>query len=518
MSIEFKNIQVSFGARTLYTCEKLVIPNNSKVGIVGDNGSGKTTLLSLICADIIPDTGTVHTTGDIAYIKQLTNTDMSMSGGKMSKAAILEALKIPSQILLADEPTTHLDTKGITYLEKQLTDYIGTVLIASHNRSFLNNTVTKILEIENGKLSLYEGNYDSYEAQKKIETIEHQKKYEKYQSETKHIKQAMCEVKNKSANTKKTPTRMGNSEARLHKMGNQSSKKNLDNKAKSLQSRLTHLDKVEKLKDKKKLTIPFSDSQKIHKKLLIDCDNFSFSYMDNKLFDNCQFKLYNGSRTAILGDNGCGKTTLFNEIISQNKSMTFVHGLKIGYFTQSFDNLDVSKTVYENIAMHVNQPPQVIRDTLAHMQFRQDDIFKKVSTLSGGEKNKLLISRLLLDNFNVLLLDEPTNHLDVTSIKALETALCSYKGTILFTSHDKSFVQNVASNTWLIENKKIRDTDYNGNKNVKDTINKDQLLLLEIKKTRLLSLLSSSSMHDKQALETELFEINTLIAKIKNVK
>ena len=512
MSIELNNIVMSFGARELFSTEHLFIAAGSRIGIVGDNGSGKSTLLALIEGKVTPDKGTITRHEEVSMIRQLIDDTTTNSGGEQTKQRIRDALSSNKGILLADEPTNHLDEKGIAFLERKLADYQGTLLVVSHNRSFLNKTVDNILEIQQGKLTLFEGNYEAYLTQKEQLEREQARAYEKYQKERQQIKKAMRAVSNQSDQTRKAPRRMGNSEARLHKMGDQRAKKNLDNKVKALNTRLGQLEKIEKPKTKKELVIPLTTAQKIHRKVMIEANHFNLSLGKKRLFSDAEFKLFTGSKTALTGINGSGKTSLFKEIISKNASITYAHGVKIGYFSQTFENLINDQTVFENVSRQSVHEEQRVRDLLAHMQFRGESIFNEIATLSGGERSKVAISQLLLGDYNLLLLDEPTNHLDISSIKVLEEALCAYQGTILFISHDQQFIENVATKKWKIESKKVKGTQ----KQLTNSENQkaQEKLLLENRKTTLMSDLSFADEHKKRVLEEELQKVLLQLKKV----
>lgn len=515
MTIYLNNITAAFGEKELFSIEQLTIPTGSKVGIIGDNGSGKTTLLHLIAGKFQAEKGQVQLTETITMIDQLIDSKDSKSGGEQTKERIQQALYQDKGIILADEPTNHLDEKGIQYLENQLKNFRGTVLIVSHNREFLNRVADKILEIDAEQVKLYEGNYQAYQQQKAMEQREHQKKYEQYQKERQKLKKAAREVHNQSETTRKTPKRMGNSEARLHKMGNQRAKKNLDKQADALKTRLEQLEVVEKKKEKSTLIIPFKPVKLLHKKIILEAEEYNLTINHKVLLENASFKLKNHSRTALLGVNGSGKTTLLNQILKKDEAISFSNGIKFGYFSQSFEQLDEELSVLENALTETSHSNQVVRDLLAHMQFRKETIYKKVGILSGGERSKLAICKLLLSDNNVLLLDEPTNHLDISSIQVLETALKAYEGTILFTSHDEAFVKNIATDFWKIDNKKIISNDTRSAVKVASKVNDSDLLLLETRKTTLLSQLSFAPNDQKEKMEQELQEV---LAQIKELK
>lgn len=502
MSIELKNISMSFGARELFHTPYLNIPTGSKIGIVGDNGSGKSTLFSIIQGTCLPTTGEIIVTDEIACIDQIIDARKPMSGGEQTKKEIQEALKVPKGIVLADEPTNHLDKNGLSFLEKKLAAYEGTLLVISHNRSFLNQVVDKILEIKGGRLTMYEGNYDAYEEQKNRQDTEQQRKYEQYQSDQQQIKKAMAIVNAKSMNTRKTPKRMGNSEARLHKMGNQRAKKNLDNKVKALETRLEKLVVIDKPNKKNNLIIPFSAAKTIYRKELIHVEHYNLKMKQKRLVEDASFTLKNGSKTALIGANGVGKTTLLKQILAKKTVFDFAQGIKLGYFSQSFEQLDQEQTILSAVKKETLYEEQAVRDLLAHMQFRGEEINKKIRFLSGGERSKVAISKLLLSDCNLLLLDEPTNHLDISSIKELEAALIAYKGTILFVSHDESFVEHVATEKWELIQKKII-SEQDKNRTVEQEQVHQEKLLLENRKVYLMTQLSLVSGSEKERLEAE---------------
>lgn len=514
MSIEFKNIKMYFGDKDLFAVDHFLIPTGSRVGVVGDNGSGKTTLFSLIKGTMEPNEGHIICDDQVASIDQLIDADTTDSGGEQTKKRIQEALKEASGILLADEPTNHLDTKGIDFLEKKLKRYSGTLLVISHNRSFLNKVVNKILAVEKGTLKLYEGNYDAYLEQKKIEETEHQRAYDNYQQEKHRLIQATGVVKEKSRQTRKAPRRMGNSEARLHKMGDQRAKKNLDDRAKIMETRLEKLEKVEKPREKKQLIIPFTATQKLHAVYLLSADHYSLKVGSKELLVDASFQLLTGSKTALLGANGTGKTTLLKQILNRDAEISFAKGVKIGYFSQSFETLDEEKTIFDTVRESSLHDDQAVRDLLAHMQFRGETIFKEIGVLSGGERSKVAISKLLLSDYNILLLDEPTNHLDISSIQVLEEALTAYQGTILYVSHDQTFIEHTATDKWLITEKLIQTEQDKNRLNEQEEQRKQQQMLLENRKTALLSQMIGTGGDEKLAIEKEFQEVLQTLRKL----
>lgn len=512
MSITFKQIEMMVGTKELFKVDQLVIPAGSRVGIVGDNGSGKTTLLQLVAGQT-PTKGTVERDAQVTVIEQLLDETSTDSGGEQTKRRIQAAVRAQAGILLADEPTNHLDQHGIRFLEKALKRYPGTILVISHNRDFLNKVATKILAIEHGELKLYEGNYAAYLAQKERENREQARAYEKYMQEKAHIEQAIEGTAEKSRQVRKAPRRMGNSEARLHKMGDQSAKKSIDRQNKALVTRLEKLEVQAKPQEKRKLVIPFAEAQVIHRPYVLAVEDFTLQAGNKLLLEHATFRLLTGSKTALTGNNGSGKTTLLKTIMAGSE-IPHGQGVRFGYFSQSFEDLNKDQSIWQNVLAATDHEEQAVRDLLAHLQFRGDSIFKQVGVLSGGERSKVAIAKLLLSNNNVLLLDEPTNHLDIASIEVLEEALQAYQGTILFISHDQTFIDHVATDYWQIKDRRIKQPLAEPVRSSGEETALQQQLLLENRKVELISRLSYPlPEQEKAVLEAEFRKVIEALRK-----
>ena len=322
--------------------------------------------------------------------------------------------------------------------------------------------------------------------------------------------------KNSTKGIKKHPSRMGNSEARLNKRQVFETMEKLEGHTKALEKRLEMLEVKDKPKCKKvpKMSMSYNDS--IISKIAISGNNINVSFGKKIIFNNASFKVYTNSKTAIIGDNGIGKTTLIDYIISSKQGIQVNNKVKIGYFSQSLDNLDYTKTVFQNVIKDSVQNETITRNILARLLFNQDDIEKNISLLSGGEKVKAIIAKILVSDSNVLILDEPTNFLDTNALIALEELLTEYKGTVLFTTHDRALVDNVATNLLIIQNKEI--IQYEGNYSsyidmVKESKERKEInvsdLELEFKITSVLSKLSVTKNEDEK-IELEK-EYNRLI-------
>lgn len=475
LKINIKNIRKYYGARLVLDIDNLKIYQGDKIGIVGNNGSGKTTLLKIIKGLVDFDSGdlSIDNNTKVKYISQLgdpsnklisekyaslfhvkSKWNINMSGGEKTRFKLSEGFQDQDALMLVDEPTSNLDIDGIDLITSLFKKYIDTYLIVSHDRYFLDIVCNKILEIEDGKVKIYNGNYTRYKELKEREVERKSFEYEEFIREKKRLSNLKRNVEEKSSNIKTTPNRMGNSEARLHKMGGQSNKKSLDNFAKSVNSRIKHLEIKEKPVKQDKIKIEISESSKPHSKILVSARNINKSYGENIIFKNASFDIYNGKKIALIGPNGAGKTTLIKMILNSD-SISISKNVKIGYFSQSMDILDTEKTILENVMETSIHDENFIRLVLARLLFKGDRVYEKVEFLSGGERVKVSFAKMILQDINFLILDEPTNYLDISSLEVIEELLVEYDGTILLVSHDKRFIENVADELLIIKNNTI---------------------------------------------------------------
>ncbi|OBR89740.1 putative ABC transporter ATP-binding protein YbiT [Clostridium ragsdalei P11] len=525
--LEAVNLKKYYGDRLIISTNDLEIRRGDKIGIVGENGAGKTTLLNILSGETDADTGVIKRYCSAAYIKQFSDENVNTqgklfkefgvddkfdcqkaSGGERAKLSIAAELSKNSSLLLADEPTSNLDYKSIKILKEKLSK-IETIVLISHDRDFMDTLCNKIIEIRNGKLFFYEGNYSFYKKQKDLRIKRQKTEYEEYIEEKIRLEKATRDVNSKSKSMKKTPKRMGNSEARLHKRAVNEKKKKLDGAVKGIKSRIEKLQVKEKPDKILKVKIDFSLTNPPQNKIIISSSNFCFKYNKNEIFHNAKFKVYNGMKTAVVGDNGSGKTTLLNLINMQDEQIYTVPKAVIGYFHQNFEDLDFDKTVLQNVMVSSIQSESCVRTILARLLIFGDAVNKKVEVLSGGEKIKVSFAKLFASKANVLLLDEPTNYLDMQSIEALEDFLKGYEGTVLFVSHDRAFINSVANRVFILENEKI--TEFEGNleqfeKNKKVSKNQENVYIeksiLQMKLTEIVSRMSLKDC-DKEALDKE---------------
>jgi len=531
----------------LLEIENLKIYTEDRIGIVGVNGAGKTTLVNLISQRLEPDEGWVKLYGSYAYIsqmgppdKQVISADRSakfgvdniwredMSGGEKSRFKVAESLDKDSQILFADEPTSNMDMEGIELVEKELAEYPGAMLIISHDRSLLNKLCNKILEIENGRVKLYKGNYDQYRVQKAQERERAEFEYFQYINEKKRLEEAIVNIRQKARSVRKTPKRMGNSEARLHKMGNQKARVSLERAMKNIEARIEHMEVKNRPVRTEKIKFDLPENKQIHSKIIIEGNRINKAFAGKVIFHEAEFQIPNGAKIALIGPNGCGKTTLLKMIIQQDAAIKIAPAARIGYFSQDMSILDEELTILENVMESSIYPPSFVRTLLARLLFKGEDVHKKVKVLSGGERVKVSFAKILVDDFNLLILDEPTNYLDIQSLEVIEEALGNYNRTLLFVSHDRSLISSVADHIMTIENKKIQIfpgnyAEYLGRKSLTENkgknIEKDienQRLVLQHRLSEIIGRLSMPSRQDN--LEELDHEYHEIIDKLKKLK
>lgn len=519
--LEAGNIKKHYGDRLILDMESFKVYSEDRIGIVGMNGAGKTTLLNILSGRTSPDEGSVKIYGKCSYISQLKDCEEGeieekiarefnipgenekyLSGGEKTRLKIAMSLSFESSIIFADEPTCNLDMEGISKLEEKLLSYKGAIVIISHDRELLDKVCSKIAEIRDGKIKMYNGNYSNYKARKEAEEERQLFEYEQYVSKKKALERAAIEKSRLCASLRKTPKRMGNSEARLHRMGSQKAKKKLDNTVKAIESRIEKLDKKEKPVDIDKARFDLKDSGGLYGRTAVSGEHICKSFGSRVLFDDIKFEVLSGSKTALLGGNGTGKTTLVNMIMEGVSGITKSKALKTGYFRQDLDCLDDNLSIIENLMKDCVYTEAQIRKLLAKLLFKNDDVYKKAGVLSGGERVKASIAKLLVSDANMLILDEPTNYLDIYSVEALESALKQYTGTMLLISHDRRFVENIADSILLIKDKKIEHfkgsyDEYQNRGKATDTDDlKKRKLVLENRLTSVLGRLSMPSKDD----------------------
>lgn len=474
-----ENIKVSFGEQEVLDFEKFRLYEGDKVGLVGANGAGKTTLLRVLCGQLEPERGSVKMDCDPFYFKQFEETcdpfeldgkeiktmgvreqiwQEQVSGGENTRIRLAQMFGSNKAVAFLDEPTANLDGKGRALLAERMTG-MTTFVIVSHDRALMNKVCNKIVEISEGKLTEYSGNYDDYRHQKEEQVQRQWVEYEQYTSEKKRLMEVYFDKKSQAKNMAKKPKGMSYSE---YKMRNfigghipMDRALNMEKSAANVLKRIEHMEVKNKPREMPKIRPDFRLTCPPENPIVIRGEHITFGYDGKLLYDDASFVIKNKSKVAILGDNGAGKTTLLNLILTGNQ-VSVVPAAKIGYISQNMAEIDMEKTVLQNAKEVSIQKEDITRTVLARLLLTGRDMEKKAGELSGGERMKLAFAMLFVSDVNLLVLDEPTNYLDLPSIEALESLLKEYEGTLVFVSHDMEFVDNIATEKLLVAKGKVR--------------------------------------------------------------
>lgn len=366
----------------------------------------------------------------------------TLSGGEKTIISLIRLLLQEPDVLLLDEPTNHLDINKMIWLEKTLKNYKGTIILVSHDRYFMDNVINKVYLLTKRGIEVYHGNYSYY-----IKESENR---------------LLLELKNYKDQQKQI-TAMENSIKRLKEYGRlcgPSGGEIFFRRAASIEKRLEKLEKLDKPEDKKKLNITFDMDSRSGKDVLT-INNLYLSYGTKEIFNNLNLSIKYQDRLCLVGDNGVGKSTLIKEILKGNNSIKLGSNIKIGYIPQEIEFEDINLSVLEEARKYFIGPEQYLRSALFKYLFAGENIHKKIKYLSGGEKVRLKIFCLIQNSYNFLILDEPTNHIDIDTREMLEESLQEFTGTILFVSHDRYFINKIATSIIEIKNKNI--TRYIGN-------------------------------------------------------
>ena len=377
--------------------------------------------------------------------KSLLNREFqTLSGGERTLINFAKILLSRPDLLLLDEPTNHLDIERIEWLEQYIKNYKGTVLIVSHDRYFLDKVSEKVIEIEDGKIEIYKGNYSSYLQQKEEKEV---REFEIYKVQQKKIEEMEKAIK------------------RLKEWGKLSDNPMFFRRAKAIQTSLDRFREaaIDKPKEHKLLNIQFDNSGRSSQDVLM-LKNFSLKIEDKQLLTNANCLIQNGEKVALLGENGCGKSTLIKHVLNGIGDGLGICKLssnqQVGYLSQIIEFYDDTQTVLWTFMNELGIDEQRARSVLYNFQFFKKDWVKRVNSLSGGEKLRLKLAIILQTKVNLLVLDEPTNHIDIATREVLEESLNKFKGTIIFISHDRYFINKIANKIIYFENHQLK--TYNG--------------------------------------------------------
>ena len=547
--LEINNVQVSFADRLVLDLDHLSVYDGDRIGLIGENGAGKTTLLRVLSGELAPESGQVRRMAPVAIIRQQGDADAGddaetrsqfqargsregLSGGEMTRNRIAGALSARAGLLLADEPTTDLDSEGLTLLRKKLAGFDGAVLLVSHDRALLRAVCDRVWYLEDGKITVFPGGYDNFIAERDRQRERASFEYDQYKTEMKRLKDAAQRMTEWASQVKKAPSRMGNSEARLHTHEWTNAVLGLSSAKRKIQNRMEHLEVKEKPRAMPVIVMKLGVTHPVEAKNALE---FRCAYLQagNKtLLRDTGFVLPTGSRTAIVGPNGCGKTTLLRTLTGQAGSGVQFRGnarfnpaVRTGWFDQHHEStLNLDANVLANIMRESVYPEHFARTVMACLGIRGDDVYKPLNLLSGGERAKTALGKLLLMDCNTLLLDEPTNHLDLFTMEELEKLLAGYGGTLLFVSHDEEFIRKTATRIVSFENGVLRTFEGGWEEmrapRKKDTSEEDRKIAvskLEMQMAAITARLSAPKKGDRpDLLQAEYFRLAEELRALKN--
>lgn len=493
--LTIRNLRKEIQGRELFYIDQLAIEKGEKIGLMGRNGSGKTTLLEAI----VKGHPNIRIKGKIHYVPQLKDTGLNKSGGERTAHELDQAFRKRASLLLVDEPTNNLDRKHRDWVVKEFQKYPGAILFVSHDRHLLDQACDSIWELEDQTLKVYKGNYSAYRNQKAIERAEHERAYNHYQGQVERLTRAIQAKEDQAERAGKRPKKLSPSERRIKgaKTYYAGVQKNLHQSSKAMQSRLDQLEAVEKPKDRPSLWMKFPNEGDFVKKTIFRVEDLEGRVGKKLLWHPASFFIKGGDRIGIIGDNGAGKTTLIKKLMDPaNPQVKQSPLVKIGYFSQDLDHLDDDLSILENVKAEAIQEETLIRTILAQLGFDEEEMKKKASVLSGGERVKIQLAKLLVGDFNTLILDEPTNHLDIYALEALEDMLLQFQGTILLISHDQHLLASVPEKILVMRDSHLDLFDGNYQeyvdslKQTEDADTENQRLVIENRLTEVLNLLT----------------------------
>ena len=516
MQLVVENLAKSFGVQEIFKNISFMVDKGEKIGLVGVNGCGKSTLVHCLLQPEFADQGTIHFEPglQLGYVEQgfgsIREEDIwsfmlranpeilqlrdqlkklegeagkadqgvlesygrvtqryeyldgynyelhlkrvllglsfpqemweqnaqSLSGGQKTRLMLAAALVKSPDFLILDEPTNHLDIKMMEWLESYLRDYKGGLIIVSHDRTFLDNVTTRILEMEGGHLQSFKGNYSKYLEQKEIQSKTQTAAYEAQQDyiamQEAYIRRFKAGIKSKMARGR--------------------------------QSQLDRLERLDAPVQNETFSLRLPKAPESAEKVLI-LEDVKIGYGNRVLAQKVNLTLRQGEKVGLIGANGTGKTTLLKSILGEipllGGKTKLGNRVQVGYFSQSYERLNPAQTLMENFLTEYGLTDEQTRSLLGGMLFHGDDVFKSIGSLSGGQKARLVLLKLVLDGANFLILDEPTNHLDILAKETVEAALETFNGSVLLVSHDRYLVNEIASRIWEIDEGQIK--DYKGN-------------------------------------------------------
>ncbi len=558
--INVKGLEKSFNTQKIFADIQFEIKNGERIGLVGLNGTGKTTLANLIFGKLQPDQGVIEKRNDLAigYLSQSIDYEINdfhksfaknmedeffqhvselglkkvsdwdehklahLSCGEKLKLALSQVWASKPEFLILDEPTNHLDFKGIRWLISELEKFHGPVLIISHDRHFLDQTVERIFEIESGKLHFYNGNYSAYREEKQRRAEAHRHQYHVQQRHIKEIETQMEQLRSWSDKAHRESTKKEGVKE-YYRMKAKKRDNQIKSKMKRLENELVK-NKVEQPREDASVRFQF-DSRGKRGKRIIEAKNLGMAFNGRKLISGSQFYINQGERIGLLGENGCGKTTLIKVILGlvsgTEGELWKSDSLKIAYLCQDVGDLPIEKTAIEALGFTDRDQLLQVRTLFANLGLKEQHISRPIGCLSLGERTRVKLVDMLMKEYDVLVLDEPTNHLDLPSREELEKTLSEFTGTIIAVSHDYYFLNKLCDGLLVFENQQIKRLEMKAeeyfNEDEQEKGKPDETLM--VLDNQIAAILGELSLLDQKNPKYALLdqEFNELLKKKKNL-
>ncbi|WP_125767881.1 ribosomal protection-like ABC-F family protein [Companilactobacillus furfuricola] len=479
--IKFQDVSKTLGSRKVLSIPNLTVYENDRIGIIGKNGVGKSTLLKLISKELLPDTGHIQNQVDFTYYQQVANLNSDdpkldggllsrfnvpqvgrhdLSGGEAAKYRLTQTLSNYSPGILLDEPTTHIDSSGVEILIEELRYYYATLLFVSHDRYFLDQLATKIWEISDGKIIEYPGNYSNYLQLKKAETIEQERKFENYQRDKQQLTESLAKKQAQVSRMSKVSAKQRKRNIKPDRYSSSKQKdtvqKNFQKTAKVLEGKLTRLESVSMPEKETKIRFTLPKSLLMHNPYPVMAEELTIKRGNKSILKDTSFQFPNGQKIAITGENAIGKTTLLNYIQESGAGITLSPKVKFSSYQQFAYQLKSDLSLLRFIEKRSDYQEPIIRSVLHNLDFTYQQALEPVKKLSGGEATKIALALVFLRPANVLILDEPTSFIDLNTVIALQKFIKDYPGMVIFTSHDRYFVESVATKIYQMKDNKVK--------------------------------------------------------------
>ena len=494
--ILLNNITKEYGSKTVLDDVTLTFYDGERVAIIGNNGVGKSTLLNIITNETKPDLGSVSSNDTIAYLKQSSELDLheifdeiskkelansfeielkklgvkqditlskerldKLSPGERTKIALAFCMAKEPSVLVLDEPTNHLDQKGKSLLVDYLNEFFGTIIFVSHDKDFIDQIAQKVVELKDGKIEEYYGNYSSYVEQKENEQLAIKRNYEKHKKEVEDINRQI-EVYKRALEKSDKKCHQGASRRTCNTTTQDERAKSLSKFASNRMSKLKQALNKDVEKPEREVKIRYNLKKEDFKtRFLYVAENLGKRFGNNVLYENANFTIENGDKIALLGDNGAGKSTLVNILLGLEDYDGLLRtspSVKPVLMKQDVYDLDENLTINEMSQQKDKEYRTSFITNLCSMNIDKSRFDTKIKNLSSGEKMRIKLCEIILSDFNFLILDEPTNHLDILNKDYLQKVLMGFEGTLLIISHDKSFLDGLTNKKFIIDDKTIK--------------------------------------------------------------